>query len=261
MSFSYQILRARHNWAESEHFLLQRPNGTEDFLFLHFKVPVQFTLADAPPQRIEAGTCILLSPQTPHAFFPLEGKLLHDWMHFFPLDEEAFSALGLPQNTFLFPQETRFITESVRQIEQELLTQAPLFQRALSAETETLFVTLARQLTAPPTKETHSGHRADFEALRHDLYRNPQLYPNTTDMAQAVRLSRSRFSVLYQRLFHVSPIRDLIRARTERACYYLSSGNQSIPEIAELCGYQNVYHFIRQFKEALGMTPGSYRRR
>ncbi|MBQ1935624.1 MAG: helix-turn-helix transcriptional regulator, partial [Clostridia bacterium] len=74
-----------------------------------------------------------------------------------------------------------------------------------------------------------------------------------------VQLSRSRFSVLYQKIFHVSPIRDLIRARIERACYYLSSGTQSIPEIAELCGYQNEYHFIRQFKEETGMTPGAFR--
>ncbi len=257
----YQVLRARHNWAEEADFFLQRPFGTDEYLFLHFKSPVQFILKKQSPQRLEAGTCILLAPHTPHAFSPLEGKLLHDWMHFFPADEERFGALELPRNVFLSPPKTRFITESLRTIEQELLTCEAFYERAISATADTLFLTLARQLNATPAKEAQSGHRRAFEELRHDLYRNPQLYGNTTHMAKAVQLSRSRFSVLYQKIFHVSPIRDLIRARTERACYYLSSGNQSIPEIAELCGYQNEYHFIRQFRTEMGVSPGAFRRK
>lgn len=259
MAVAYQVLRARHNWAERADFALHRPTGTEEFLFLHFKSPVSFSLGNHAPKRLEAGACILLSPKTPHGFSPLEGRLLHDWMHFFPLDEPSFSALQLPQNAVFFPQDTPLITSSLRRIEQELLTQEPHYERAISATADTLFLTLSRQLSAPPIKECQSGHLASFEELRHDLYRNPRLYHNTTKMAQAVQLSRSRFSVLYQKIFHVSPIRDLIRARIERACYYLSSGTQSIPEIAELCGYQNEYHFIRQFKEEVGMTPGAFR--
>ena len=261
MPACYQVRRVRHNGTEPADFSLNRPNGTEDFLFIHFKSPTLFALENCPPKRLEPGTCILLSPKTPHAFSPLDGSLVHDWMHFYPPTAEAFSKLSIPQNTFLFPQKTSFITEHLRQIEQEQLTRGLYHEGAVSATAEILFITLSRKLNAPHPTEARSGQRHSFEELRLDLYRNPHHYENTTAMAHAIRLSRSRFSVLYQKFFHVSPISDLIRARTERACYYLSSEDKSIAEIAPLCGYQNEYHFIRQFKAVQGMTPGAFRRK
>lgn len=257
---TYQVLRARHNWAEDETFFLSRPNGTDDWLFLHFKSPVLFRLADAEEERIEAGTCILLTPKTPHAFAPIGGKLLHDWVHFLPLKQESFSALKIDQNVFLHPQETGFITDAIHQIEQEVIRRDRFFERSVSAAAETLFVTLARSLQQDRTQAERGGHRADFEQLRLDLYRHPNRYANTLAMARTVSLSRSRFSVLYQSIFHIAPMRDLIRARTERASYYLTLQNRSISEIAELCGYQNEYHFIRQFKAETGITPGAFRK-
>lgn len=260
MDIPFWVHRARHNWAERADFFLDRPDGTEDHLFLHFKSPVLLTLADDPPRRIEAGTCLLLTPHTPHAFSPLDGDLLHDWMHFDPAEEYRLTALGIPTNTFWTPMDSRFITESIRQIEEELLTQRPFYDRVIAAAVETLFVLLARSLTTSPAPAQQQGHRAAFEALRLDLFRNPDRYHSTEDMAKAVQLSRSRFSVLYHKLFRTAPIRDLIRARTERAAYYLSLGNLSISEIAARCGYRNDYHFIRQFKEEMGMTPGTFRK-
>ena len=73
-------------------------------------------------------------------------------------------------------------------------------------------------------------------------------------------LSRSRFSVVYNNLFGTSPKADLINARISKASYLLTLGTMSIADIAEQCGYQNVYHFIRQFRTITGVTPGKYRK-
>ena len=259
MSIRYEVLRARHNWSEREDFVLSRPDGTDEYLFLHFKSPVLFRLDAKEPKRIEKGTCILLSPHTPHGFHPVEGPLLHDWMHFNLLDPTDFDTLKIDQNVFLSPAETRFITEGVAVIEQELLSRPPLYRQMISAETERLFLHIKRSLSPTPAPMAHS-HREAFEALRLDLYRHPESYLSTLDMAQKVQLSRSRFSVLYQELFRIPPVRDIIRARTERAAYYLSLKCHSVAEVAELCGYRNEYHFIRQFKKETGKTPGMYKK-
>lgn len=255
MNNPYTVLRARHNWSEREDFVLTRPAGTDDYLFLHFKSPVLFALEASAPQRIEAGACILLTPHTPHGFQPLEGPLLHDWMHFLPNSDD----IEIDKNVFLYPAETRFITEAVSVIEQELLSCPPHYEEMIAVEVRRLFLNLERRLSPLPVPTAHNRREA-FEALRLDLYRHPESYLSTTDMAQKVQLSRSRFSVLYQEFFRIPPVRDIIRARTERAAYYLSLKSHSVAEVAELCGYRNEYHFIRQFKKETGKTPGMYKK-
>ena len=51
---------------------------------------------------------------------------------------------------------------------------------------------------------------------------------------------------------------DVINARF-MAKEFLLQANYTLTEIAELCGYSNVEHFCRQFKEKTGCTPGEFR--
>ena len=77
-------------------------------------------------------------------------------------------------------------------------------------------------------------------------------------LAKSANLSTSRFSVLYKNMFGISPKKDIINARISKAKYLMSLGSQSLLEVSELCGYQNIYHFIRQFRTVTGITPGAY---
>ena len=52
---------------------------------------------------------------------------------------------------------------------------------------------------------------------------------------------------------------DVINARIRMAKEFLLQANYTLTEIAELCGYSNVEHFCRQFKEKTGCTPGEFR--
>lgn len=45
--------------------------------------------------------------------------------------------------------------------------------------------------------------------------------------------------------------------RVDKAKILLRQGT-SISETAELCGYSNVYHFIRQFHKQEGLSPLKY---
>lgn len=49
--------------------------------------------------------------------------------------------------------------------------------------------------------------------------------------------------------------------RVKRTCQLLDDPTLKIYEIAERMGYKNIIYFNRQFKQALGMTPGEYRKK
>lgn len=252
---TYDIIRTRHNGKESESFNLKRPDGTDDYLFLHFKTPVVFTIF-GKKHKLTSGTCIILSPGTPHAFYPDGCKLLHDWIHFMPSENDIFSKLKIDLNAFLYPSDSSFITASVKKCELELIYKDEFYKELVSSEMTKMFIKLKRQLK----ENVLSYHTNDFKSLRIDMYRNPHKYLNTSDMAKSVNLSRSRFSVLYKELFDISPQLDHINSKISKASYLLSVGTLSLNEISEMCGYQNIYHFIRQFRQVVGVTPGQYRK-
>ncbi|WP_306299315.1 helix-turn-helix domain-containing protein [Paenibacillus sp. MY03] len=52
----------------------------------------------------------------------------------------------------------------------------------------------------------------------------------------------------------------LNEVRMRRACRLLDDPYHKVYEIAERIGYKNVIYFNRQFKQAMGMTPGEYRK-
>jgi len=251
----YTVIRTKHNGKENSDFSLTRPKGTDDYLFLHFKSPVIFTLS-GNEHRISPGTCILLSPGTPHSFKPYNSELLHDWIHFLPSDFNEFSDLKIDINTFFTVYNPDFITTSVIKCEQELIWKNAFYEDLISSEVSRMLIKIKRQLD----KNVLGYHSDKFKDLRVSVYRNPKKYLSTDDMASYVGLSRSRFSVLYKDFFGVSPKNDLINARIEKASYLLSIDSPTLLDISEECGYQSIYHFIRQFKTVTGTTPGKYRK-
>ena len=63
---------------------------------------------------------------------------------------------------------------------------------------------------------------------------------------------------LFVKKFGVSPIKYAIGLKINYACDLLRSKQYSITLVAELCGYDNVYYFSRQFKEYVGTSPSVF---
>jgi AraC-like DNA-binding protein len=54
---------------------------------------------------------------------------------------------------------------------------------------------------------------------------------------------------------------EVINAKLEQAKLLLTSTELPISAVAAETGYNEVYHFIRQFKKSTGMTPGAFRKK
>lgn len=65
----------------------------------------------------------------------------------------------------------------------------------------------------------------------------------------------------FANILHTTPIRYLNRRRITIAAGFLVSTDMSISEIGLCCGFDNPSYFTKQFKEIIGMTPKSYRKK
>ena len=108
-----------------------------------------------------------------------------------------------------------------------------------------------------------SGSGFDYKELlarlRREIAAEPQHDWNIAEMARSVGISRGHLQRLYKQYFGISCMEDIIELRLNRAKELLTYTNLRIQEIAMQCGYNNESHFMRQFKDRLGMTAVQYR--
>lgn len=78
-------------------------------------------------------------------------------------------------------------------------------------------------------------------------------------LAEAAKLSKSRFSHLFQEETGMSPMAYLRAEKIESAKNMLQYSDYKIYEISTILGFANESHFIKVFRENTGMAPGQYR--
>lgn len=79
-------------------------------------------------------------------------------------------------------------------------------------------------------------------------------------MAARANLSPSRFRTLFKAEFGQAPHQYLLQLRLEHACYLLTKADYSIEQIADYCGFADVHHFSKTFRQHLHQTPSHYRK-
>jgi AraC family transcriptional regulator, arabinose operon regulatory protein len=78
-------------------------------------------------------------------------------------------------------------------------------------------------------------------------------------LAALANLSPAHFSALFKEQTGCSPRDYLHLLRIHRACQLLRSTTLNVKEIAARLGYQDQFHFSRQFKAFQGVSPSEYR--
>ena len=249
------VERIRHNWHENAGMRIDRPNGSGDYVLLHFLTPVSLWF-DGRKTEAPAGTLVIFSPDKGHGFLSA-GALLHDWMHLTGDVEGCLNAVGLKTDTLYHMAQSHQITQRVARMEAEFFARNAYWDRCMDALLQELWITIARQamgeVSQPVVKET-AGH---LRELRAEMIQHPEWRWTNESMAKRVNISVSRLYPLYRRLFSISPGRDLILMRIEKAKNMLAQG-VSVSHVSEMLGYGSTFHFIRQFKQETGVTPGKW---
>jgi AraC-like DNA-binding protein len=167
-------------------------------------------------------------------------------------------AFRLPLGQVFYPDDPGEIAELFRKIMREFNGAEPHREELLDGYVLELFVKLSRSIRK---EAMPSADHEKLQQLRWQILSHPEHGWTVEEMARSVSLSSSRLYALYNRQFGVSPMKDVIRCRTEQAKSMLLDSSMPLQTIAERLGYSNHYHFIRQFKTQTGMTPGAYRKK
>ena len=79
-----------------------------------------------------------------------------------------------------------------------------------------------------------------------------------SELADKCGISEVYLKKLFIKRFGVPPVKYIIQLKINHACDLLRSERYSITQVANLCGYENVYYFSRQFKNYIGATPSDF---
>ncbi len=253
------ITSLRHAYPEHAGFRLERKYGHKNYTFLHFFNSVDLLVNDTVIHT-EPHACLIYPIAQPQ-YFTSSIPLTHDWIHFYGDDTfpEHMRNLGIEPNVLYYPNQPEFITKLTREMEMEFFSNRAKCKELLSLKMDELFIRLYRAVSG----ETYSTLSQDvisrLKDLRGEIFLSLDHGWTVAEMAKKMTLSESRFFYAYKSLFGISPIEDLISTRINTAKNYLSLGNETISAISEKLGYNNLTHFIRQFKSATGVTPSTYR--
>lgn len=254
------ISGVRHDWPEKGGFRISRPAGLSEYTFLHFSTPVKFIFGDNTVET-RPGACIFFAPYQPQWFYSPQ-NVIHNWLHTDKSLCELLEKYEIPQNTILYPKNTAFISDIFRLTETEFFSNNPYKNELMELYIKEFVIKFADALQSDVNSQPiHRSVREKMRAVRQTVLSQPEKRWTVADMAKLVPLSPSRFHFVYKTLFGSSPMQDLIEAKINYACSILLSNEQlMLSEVAEKLGYNDQYHFIRQFKAVTGETPGYYRK-
>lgn len=72
-------------------------------------------------------------------------------------------------------------------------------------------------------------------------------------------VSESYLKKLFIRRFGMPPLKYVLHMKINYACDLLRSNTHSVSRVAQICGYDDIYYFSRQFKEYMGISPREFK--
>lgn len=242
-----------YNGVHPEDFVYDVPTGYDSYLLLLIQSPAEILLDDEMRQ-VPANTAILYTPGTRIYYRANKQEYKDDWIRFHT--DESFVAQFPLSNTPFSVSDPEYCHNLFK-----LLTWESSFPSAASESIITnLLRVLFSKLYESSTVSIANIHAHALMDLHKRIYNNPHLNWSVSQMSEELHLSAGYLQALYKKMFGSSCMDDVIAGRLRHAQDQLMYTTKPIQEIAESCGYNNVEHFCRQFRQYIGCTPGQFRK-
>lgn len=257
-----QINGCGHNYRQKPNFQISRPGLFDEYLLIIMKTEAVIYI-EGIPFYTEPNTAVLFNKNSYQHYGSYGNAYMDDWIHFtMDKEEEAFlHNLEIPFGRGIRLADVSQISELIYSMTQDKYSDGTNTNQILDYFMHILLLKLEEQANILPDAIQYHKHFYTLNKLRAELHNTPYKDWTVEKMALEVNMSPSYFQHLYKELFRVSCMNDLIRIRIEYAKLNLIKTDLSINEVADLCGYENEVHFMRQFKKITGSTPSQYRKR
>lgn len=223
-----------------------------------------------------AGDLMLILPNVLHAAYPCpRQELIYHALVFSPVmlgagaydrcTAECIRPLmnGSRSCRSLIPQNAKAyarIKECAGQIFSCSSSASPQKDLLLKSELLRLFWLLEMEKPAFFRQEAKDGYGESIRPALEYMRKNFRDDISIEQLAGITHLSKSYFMSSFKKAVGFGAIQYLSHLRISAACEALSSTEKRVCEIAFDCGYGNISHFNRQFKEMMGCSPNAYRK-
>lgn len=254
----FQINYCDYNHSNMDCDMINRPNGSGDYLFLYFLTPMKVYFGQEMTIA-QKGAFLLFPPDSPQIYQAVK-KFTNSYIHFDISGNDFCTQYQIPVNKIVYPNNPEILNEVFRKINIEYLEKQPFYEEQINQLINQLFILFSRQLHQTlelPSMDTDMLEL--FRKARIEILTHLEEEWTSEKMAALTNLSSSQFYHYYRMFFHQSPKAELINARIDRAKYLLKQENLSVNQAAQLSGFNSLPHFTRFFQKVCGVTPSLYR--
>lgn len=236
-----------------------RPGGSGDYLFLLLKTPMRFRLNGNPIVSKE-NSCILYTPGVCQDYQAVR-KFRNSYMHF-STDLSFETQYEIPENQIFYPANYEQIDRLMQEIQKEYLSKSTYYQERLRVLTENLMISLARALQQPSYEQLpdSSSLMRYFQNLRLTMLGSCEEDWDIQRLCRESSMGKSQFYHYYKLFFQTTPKAELLQARMEKARTLLTNEALQVQQVSRLCGFSNVQHFTRYFKEWYQCPPKAFQK-
>lgn len=257
-----RIVKCGYRYRHSKNFMINRPTGSGDYIFLILQSPAYFILNG---KRVETKGCsvIFYKKGTPQIYGALNEEFVNDWIHF-ELDEgeyEWMRSKGVVFDEIIDLVSSEPLSLMIRKMCSEMSS-----KNRHARESSELYL---RLIALKLCDCTQKGEGAKTQALfydkllsvREEIYLNPQYAWKISDVAEKLSISESYLQHLYKSYFQTNIKKDIILSRIAYSKHLLFSTDSTVSAVSYACGFENDVHFMRTFKKLVGVTPSEYRKK
>ena len=212
-------------------------------------------LADNSRTRVKAGDVFVIRPEVAYSFTAdKKSKLIQKQLMLVssPLIEWMCGKGGVQPWKICHLDHTDKVEESFEKIF--------LSASAKEHNPRTELSVLAYTILCEIDKAEEGNKKFDkFDQLLFAIRQAPQYYKTVEDLAREFGISERSLFYMFKKRMNISPIQYIIAERLEKSRWYLLTQAYTITAVAEICGYNSVAFFSREFKKAFKVSPLEYR--
>ncbi len=235
-----------------------------DPVLLLFRTPVEY-IENGAVKRTSGNSAAILTSGYKQSFRPVKGNpLRYDIVSFktSAADRQYIASMNLKQDAPVELEDDFVISGVLRSMQSQSMHRGKHFSEFMELSMRLIFIAIS---DASDNCEKSSvekiPHYLKLKKLRDSIYEDPVNTWSVDEICSELHISKTYFHRLYFAAFGVTCRQDVIESRLIFAAEMLKNTENTVTEIAEICGYDSESYFMRQFKMHKGCTPTEYRRR
>lgn len=246
------IFYVEYDAAHNGNFIFDVPEGHDCWLLVITQTPALFWV-DGELKEYPAHSAVLYHPHQKIYYRACGERYINDWMRF-ETDESYVTETSLPFGVPFSLDDPDYCYKLFQLLVIENSFNNDYRESSIDCLLRTLFNKLLESYFHAEITPQHYN-LLKLRAAIHTAPGNPWTVPG---MAEILRISPGYLQMIYKKAFGISCMDDVINSRIHLAKEYLIHGTHTVAEIAFRCGYRNVEHFCRQFKQITGFTPRTF---